>query len=338
MKTGAHAGGGMTELEKTVCRAVCQCLALAVLLLPVVYAQDLTYWTLPELDAGMAACHEQVSQLSCDRQRTSARDMENGREFSSFADGDSIRSPVLEYACKWNPVVQTCEYRCNHLYQFPPYRISEQLDKIRVESHYIFEKFGAACTAFNIKPEENGNRECTICEDELFNPPECYKIKNAQGEYIEKHPDCMTKCNMLPNCTSVCTNLVKESPAYADKVEEDAFMDCCIPQRRQLNGDTLDVGREQCCREYKLLQGFEMNVARNVCCNAIEHDLRFVARGRHLALEACILTKSALQGTHAILRIRDLSLSSYGREHQQRSGCLGGRNNEGGPAKRLRGR
>jgi len=118
--------------------------------------------------------------------------------------------------------------------------------------------------------------QCTICEDPEFNPPECYKIKDDFGQYIEKHPDCMTKCNMLPNCTSVCTNLVKASPAYVDKTEEIAFMDCCIPQRRQLNGDTLDVGREQCCREYKLLQGFEMNIARNVCCNAIEHTLRRV--------------------------------------------------------------
>lgn len=265
-----------TELRKMLCAAACQLLGIVVVVLPVVYAQeaDLTYWTLPELNDGLAACHERVSQLSCDRQRTSSRTMEKERLLSSFADRESIRSEVLEHACKWNPVVQTCEYRCNHLYQFPPYRIAEQLDKIRIQSHYVFEQYGAACTAFNRVPEENGDKECTICEDPEFNPPECYKIKDEFGQYIEKHPDCMTKCNMLPNCTSVCTNLVTASPAYVDETEEIAFMDCCIPQRRQLNGDTLDVGREQCCREYKLLQGLEMNIARNVCCNAIEHTLR----------------------------------------------------------------
>ena len=44
----------------------------------------------------------------------------------------------------------------------------------------------------------------------------------------------MTKCNMLPNCTSVCTNLLKNTPSYADRTEEEAFMDCCMPQRRQV--------------------------------------------------------------------------------------------------------
>ena len=44
----------------------------------------------------------------------------------------------------------------------------------------------------------------------------------------------MTKCNMLPNCTSVCTNLLKNTPSYELKTEEDAFMDCCMPQRRQV--------------------------------------------------------------------------------------------------------
>ena len=76
----------------------------------------------------------------------------------------------------------------------------------------------------------NGDKRCTICEDPNFNPPECYKAKDENGEYIVKHPDCMTKCNMLPNCTSVCTNLLKNTPSYADKTEEDAFMDCCMPQ------------------------------------------------------------------------------------------------------------
>jgi hypothetical protein len=207
-------------------------------------------------------CHERVSQLTCDRQRTQSRSQTDGRTISSFADLDSIYSPVLEYACQWNPIVQTCEYRCNHLYQFPPFRMSEQLDSIRIEAHYVFEQYGAACTAFNIVPvrgsqarlhararahthtspsarvnsrnpcpqDMNGDKRCTICEDPNFNPPECYKAKDENGEYIVKHPDCMTKCNMLPNCTSVCTNLLKNTPSYADKTEEDAFMDCCMPQ------------------------------------------------------------------------------------------------------------
>jgi hypothetical protein len=169
MPSGSHAHGrpgeaetAKTELRKRLCAAACQLLGLVVVVvLPVVYAQesDLKYWTLPELNDGLAACHERVSQLSCDRQRTSSRTMEKERRLSSFADRESIRSEVLEHACKWNPVVQTCEYRCNHLYQFPPYRIAEQLDKIRIESHYVFEQYGAACTAFNRVPEENGDKE-----------------------------------------------------------------------------------------------------------------------------------------------------------------------------------
>ena len=199
-----------------------------------------------------ALCHERVSQLSCDRQRTKSRSQTEGRSISSFADLDAIYSPVLEYACQWNPVVQTCEYRCNHLYQHPPFRVSEKLHSIRIEAHYVFEQYGAACTPFNIVPvcgivahvllhtransrrtcpqDMNGNKECKICEDPNFNPPECYKAKDEFGKYIVKHPDCMTKCNMLPNCTSVCTNLLKNTPSYADKTEEEAFMDCCVPQ------------------------------------------------------------------------------------------------------------
>jgi hypothetical protein len=99
-----------------------------------------------------ALCHERVSQLSCDRQRTKSRSQTDGRSISSFADLDGIYSPVLEYACQWNPVVQTCEYRCNHLYQHPPFRVSEKLHSIRIEAHYVFEQYGAACTPFNIVP------------------------------------------------------------------------------------------------------------------------------------------------------------------------------------------
>jgi hypothetical protein len=56
--------------------------------------------------------------------------------------------------------------------------------------------------------------------DPNFNPPECYKKKDANGKYIEKANDCMTKCNFLPNCTAVCTNLVKQQVLYRDKPEE----------------------------------------------------------------------------------------------------------------------
>ena len=270
----------LRELKNQLWSVVCQVAVLGMLLLlyvaPTVYAQtDLNnYWTLAELNGGKALCHERVSALSCDRQQTSAVKMTEGREISSFADLANIKNPILDSACLWNPVVQSCEYRCNHLYQFPPFRVSEQLDSIRIEAHYVFEEFGAACTAFNIVPEQNGNKRCTICEDPNFNPPECYKKKDEYGQEISKHKDCMTKCNMLPNCTSVCTNLVKETPSYADKSEELAFMDCCIPQRRQLNGETLDVGREQCCREYQMQEGMQIHVARNVCCNVIETTLR----------------------------------------------------------------
>ena len=107
--------------------------------------------------------------------------------------------------------MQTCEYRCNHLYQFPRTRLAERINSIRVESHYVFEEFGAACTAFNIAPEQNGNKDCKICEDPYFNPPECYKIKDEFGDYILKHDDCMTKCNMLPNCSNLCPNLLLET-------------------------------------------------------------------------------------------------------------------------------
>ena len=161
-----------------------QCTALMLLLVPLTVSQDTTTWTLSQLNDGLALCHERVSQLSCDRQRTESIKQTEGRDISSFADLENIYSPVLEHACQWNPIVQTCEYRCNHLYQFPPFRISEQLDSIRIEAHYVFEQYGAACTAFNIVPEQNGNKLCTICEDPLFNPPECYKIKDENGEVL----------------------------------------------------------------------------------------------------------------------------------------------------------
>jgi hypothetical protein len=271
-------------LSRRLCSIVCQCLGVSFLLVPTGLAQNLQYWTMSQLSNGDALCHTRVSALSCDRQLTSARSMTYDRNISSFADlvgigrtqdsaGDS-KNPIFDSACRWNPVVQTCEYRCNHLYQFPPFRISERLDSIRIGAHYVYEQYGAACTAFNIRPEQNGNRECTICEDPNFNPPECYKIKNAQGMLIEKNKDCMTKCNMLPNCTRVCTNLVKDTPSYAGVSQEVVYMDCCMPQRRQLNGETEDIAREQCCREYQLMQGHEVHVARNICCNAIETTLR----------------------------------------------------------------
>jgi hypothetical protein len=259
---------GTYEHPRGLCSLMCQCFGIFLVLVPAGYA-----WTLAELTEGKGLCHERVSEFSCDGeqgQRTDSAKMTEGREISSFADLQNIYSPVLDNACKWNPIAMTCEYRCNHLYQFPPFRVSEKINLIRTEGHYIFQQYGAACTAFNIAPETNNNKECTICMDPNFNPPECYKKKDANGKYIEKADDCMTKCNFLPNCTAVCTNLVKRQVLYRDKPEEVAFMDCCMPQRQQLNGETLDRARESCCREYKLLQGYEVHIARNICCNAIE--------------------------------------------------------------------
>ena len=304
-----RAGAEGRKLTRGLCRDLtCQGISLAMmyslLLVPSGLAQNLQFWSIPQLNAGMARCHERVSALSCDRQLTEARTMTTGRNVTSFADLEGIgrmmdtvgdlKSLTLDAACRWNPVMQTCEYRCNHLYQFPRTRLAERINSIRVESHYVFEEFGAACTAFNIAPEQNGNKDCKICEDPYFNPPECYKIKDEFGDYILKHDDCMTKCNMLPNCSNLCPNLLLETASYAGKSAEVIYMDCCIPQRRQLNGETLDVSREMCCREYQLLSvglspnaapEYDVSLARNHCCNVIERDVR--GHTEYCASEIC---------------------------------------------------
>lgn len=195
------------------------------------------------------------------------------RRITQFADFTEINSPVLEYACNWNAVEQTCEYRCNHLYTFPPGLIADKMNSTRVEEHYVFENFGAGCTAFNIVPNENGDRICSLCEDPNFNPPECEQI----NQELPKSPDCMTKCNMLPNCTSVCPSVLLNTASYvaAGNTAQDAYADCCIALRAQLNGEPEDNAREQCCRDWQLLREEPpdpMYVARNHCCNALQLD------------------------------------------------------------------
>jgi len=67
-----------------------------------------------------------------------------------------------------------------------------------------------------------------------------------------------------------------------------------VPQRRQLNGDTLDVSREQCCREYKLLQGTtthsRINSHMNALAYACERKMNaFIVRLCQVQLTTCVI-------------------------------------------------
>eukprot|EP00961_Rhodomonas_salina_P014500 194537-Rhodomonas_salina.3 len=128
-------------------------LVIAVLLLPAVDAQTAVLYTISQLSAGEALCHTRVSPVSCDLQRTMSSTVlsipvpdsgEIERRITQFADFTEINSPVsapetlalakenvLEYACNWNAVEQTCEYRCNHLYTFPPGLIADKMNSTR---------------------------------------------------------------------------------------------------------------------------------------------------------------------------------------------------------------
>jgi hypothetical protein len=135
------------------------------------------------------------------------------------------------------------------------------MDNIREPAHYIYEQYGSGCTGFNLVPLQNNNKECHICADISFNPPECF----LSG--IDKDPDCITRCNMLPNCTSVCTSVLLLSPQYASETDETAYMDCCVPMRQQINGESALMAREQCCRDWFVVQGVSVEEARVRCCN-----------------------------------------------------------------------
>ena len=167
------------------------------------------------------------------------------------------------YACAWNASIQECEYRCNWLYQFGDTLVSERIASIRDIALYVFKDYGAGCTGFNIMPSRNGNRACAICEDPYFNPPECTGVP--------KYPYCLTRCNRLPNCTTLCQNvLLSEIFDGSDKNQSQrsklAFVSCCTPMRMQINGETERLATESCFREYYLLMGLNMTAARNLSC------------------------------------------------------------------------
>eukprot|EP00291_Cryptomonas_curvata_P023784 CAMPEP_0172156942 /NCGR_PEP_ID=MMETSP1050-20130122/3510_1 /TAXON_ID=233186 /ORGANISM="Cryptomonas curvata, Strain CCAP979/52" /LENGTH=551 /DNA_ID=CAMNT_0012826105 /DNA_START=231 /DNA_END=1887 /DNA_ORIENTATION=+ len=179
------------------------------------------------------------------------------------SDTDSfLFSNDFQLACVWNSSIQQCEYRCNWLYQFGDTLMSERIASIRTDAHYVFGDYGAGCTGFNTRPSRNGNRICTICEDPNFNPPECFDVP--------KYPDCLTRCNRLPNCTTVCQNVLATgffaSEPDQDKRKREAFLACCTPMRMQMNGETERLATESCLREYYLMKNLDMTSARNISC------------------------------------------------------------------------
>jgi len=180
------------------------------------------------------------------------------------SDADSyLYSNDFLRACMWNESTQQCQYRCNWLYQFGSTLVSERIASIRNIALYVFQNYGAGCTGFNIRPSQNGNRACAICEDPNFNPPECANVP--------KYGDCLTRCNRLPNCTTLCQNVLIGSDSFESAQNQsirnkDAFVTCCTPMRMQINGETERLATESCLREYYILVGFDMTYARNLSC------------------------------------------------------------------------
>mmetsp|Transcript_2430 Transcript_2430/g.7504 ORF Transcript_2430/g.7504 Transcript_2430/m.7504 type:complete len:586 (-) Transcript_2430:941-2698(-) len=212
--------------------------------------------SIQQLNAGQAQCDVFATAAACASPSTDASQMISGRTISSFADLAAIYSTTFTRACSWNSVSQTCEYRCNHVPSLFPSAIATRIYSMLDQSFQVFQQYGAGCTAFNIAPQANGNKACTICEDPNFNPPEC--------STATKFPDCMTVCNMLPNCTSLCTNILfGASPANG---YESAFMSCCISFRRQLNGESQLAADIECCIEYRMSQGLDAFTADMQCC------------------------------------------------------------------------
>lgn len=52
-------------------------------------------------------------------------------------------------------------------------------------------------------------------------------------------------------------------------------MDCCVPMRRQINGENALSAREQCCRDWYVVQGVDVEIARSSCCNTIALEDQF---------------------------------------------------------------
>uniref|UniRef100_A0A6U5BQ19 Uncharacterized protein n=1 Tax=Hemiselmis andersenii TaxID=464988 RepID=A0A6U5BQ19_HEMAN len=226
--------------------------------------QTTTYYTIPELTAAQSQCHVQETQARCEDIKTKSNDMISGLFLDATVD-TFINDATFENACQWNPLNNICEYRCNWNYNFQAGVIADRMENIREPAHYIYLDYGAACQGFNRVPNQNGNKLCDVCADPNFNPPECY-LK------VDKDSECVTRCNMLPNCTSVCTSVLKASAQYATKTTEQAYMDCCVPQRQQINGENFLSAREQCCRDWYLVEGLDLQVARNNCCNTIRGE------------------------------------------------------------------
>jgi len=222
-------------------------------------------FSMEELSVGGALCSSQVKEPSCHAQKTDSSTMVEGHTLGPSAQTTNIYSAVLENACAWNPIAQTCMFRCNHLYHFLPTRVTTRLEELRVQEHHVYGEFGAGCTAFNVRPASNGNYQCQVCEDPDWNPPECYKV-------IAKNPECMTKCNMLPNCTAVCPAVLLATDEAINEglTEQQAYIECCVPMRVQLNGEKFDAAENACCREYQLSKGMSMYEARDTCCISLE--------------------------------------------------------------------
>lgn len=134
-----------------------------------------------------------------------------------------------------------CEYRCVWNYNFETGVIADRMDAIREPAHYIYEQYGAGCTGFNLRPLENGNKVCEVCADINFNPIECF----SSG--VNKDPDCITRCNMLPNCTSVCTAVLLNSPQYASETAEKVRAPEFQPQQSNANGSIDPMCRGRLC-------------------------------------------------------------------------------------------
>ena len=211
----------------------------------------------------------QGTEIYCESRQTNSVSMmiDPSTNQTRLIDSDAdayLYSTDFSLACLWNASTQQCQYRCNWLYQFGSTLVSEKISTIRNIAHYVFQNYGAGCTAFNTKPSRNGNRPCTICEDPNFNPPECSDIP--------KYPDCLTRCNMLPNCTTLCQNVLisgsfeTDIPVDDATRHKDAFLACCTPMRMQINGETERLSTESCIREYYLMMGLDMTSSRNRSC------------------------------------------------------------------------
>ena len=69
----------------------------------------------------------------------------------------------------------------------------------------------------------------------LLDRPPAAPTRHARAceQVMEKNADCMTKCNMLPNCSSVCPAVILATDAAVTEglSAEDAYIECCVPSR-----------------------------------------------------------------------------------------------------------